>query len=83
MPLFGRNFKVMTSANSQFDLLFGVRVDAGVENSKNINLDPTFLFDFYTQHRPLLHRFATSCTDRQTDTGLVAIGETSGVSANN
>ena len=30
-----------------------------VENGTNQNLDPTRLLDFYTQHRPILHRLGT------------------------
>ena len=42
----------------------------GVENGTNRNLVPTFLFDFYTHYRPILHRLVTihnAADDRQTE----------------
>ena len=40
-----------------------------VENGTNLNVVPTFLFDFYTHYRVILHCLATGpqCTTRQTD----------------
>ena len=39
--------------------IWGVRVDLGVENGINRNLGPTFLCDFYTVYRLILHRLAS------------------------
>ena len=39
-----------------------------VESGANRNVDPTFLFDFYTHNSYTLHRLTTTCkaADRQT-----------------
>ena len=46
-----------------------VRLDLAVEKVTNLNLVPTFLFDFYTYYRPIFHCLATiyNAADRQTD----------------
>ena len=49
--------------------IWGLGLTLGVENGTNRNFDPTFLFDFYTHNRRILHRLATTwqTTDRQCD----------------
>ena len=53
---------------------WGVRVELGVENGTNQNFDTTFLFNFYTHWRPILHHLSTiqnevdrKTTDRHND----------------
>ena len=45
---------------SQFDAppVLGVRGTLGFEIGSNRNIGPTFLFDFYAHHMPILHRLA-------------------------
>ena len=44
----------------------GVRVDLGIENGTNPNVNNTVLFDFYTHHRLTLNRL-TAIPNAQTD----------------
>ena len=58
--------------------IFGVMVDLGDQNHYNRNVNPTFLFDFNTHHRPILRRLAkihNTADDRRTDTAI-EIGST-------
>ena len=53
--------------------------EPGIENGINRNLSHTFLLDFFTHHRHILHRFGEIYTFyRQTDRqrSHIAIGET-------
>ena len=38
----------------------GVGWTYGIENFSIRNVDPTFLFDFYTPYKPILHRLTTT-----------------------
>ena len=48
--------------------LEGLGWTEGDENSTNRNVIPTFIYGFYTQYRPIVHRLATinNAADRQT-----------------
>ena len=57
------------AANSTPVWWLGWTVDQGVENGTDRNVDPTFLFNFYTQDRHILHHLATYTTQQKTDRG--------------
>ena len=72
LPLFGRDFSVKLHPRP-LDPHLGIRVDLGVENGSNRNVDPTFLFEFYTHYRPIKRRLGTiynAADDRQTDRAI-------------
>ena len=59
MPPFGRNFNVkLYCTSTRLPVRGRVGWTQGVENGTNQNVDPTFLCDFCTQYRLILHRLA-------------------------
>ena len=61
---------------SPTDPRLGVTVEYGVENGINQNVNPTFLFDSHTHHRPVLHRLHRwpQNTTRQTTYRAIGTG---------
>ena len=58
--------------------IWGFGVDlGGRKNGANRNLVPTFLFDFYANYMPILHRLATihNAADRRQTDRAIGIGE--------
>ena len=60
----------------QFSPMLSGLTREGIETGANRKVDPTFLFDFYTHHTPILHRLAAmhNAADRQTDRQTRAVG---------
>ena len=76
---FARSAAVWLEWNSSVNLChpsLGVPVNLGSQNGTNLNVVPTFLFDFYTHYMPILHCLATirNATDRHADDRAIGIG---------
>ena len=77
LPPLGRNSNVKFWLPNSTPAVWGVRAHLGIENSTTRNVVPmelltslvvpTFIFDFYTNYRFILHRFATigNAADKQ------------------